>query len=212
MAVQWYAKVKRLSLDPHLFEIEKGFMPKAWSNKRDKRLTRVQEQRLYEAGLHRGDFTYTRQDWEAIIGFALETAMRLQEIVRARWDDLVTDDLKLKVRAPNSKTRTDRIALLSKRAREIVASQRAGCPDKEQRIFYQFPNPKAVTEAFGRLTLRADLEDFHFHDLRHEATSRLCESGKLGQMHIMNMTGHKSMTTFQGYVHLMNHETTPTLD
>ncbi|MFC7409451.1 tyrosine-type recombinase/integrase [Hydrogenophaga atypica] len=60
--------------------------------------------------------------------------------------------------------------------------------------------------------MRAGVSNFHFHDLRHEATSRLCESGKLSQMHIMNMTGHSSMTTFQGYVHLMNHETTPVLD
>ncbi len=82
----------------------------------------------------------------------------------------------------------------------------------KQEFFYQFSNPEAICQAFSRLTARAKVENLHFHDLRHEATSRLCESGKLRQMAIMEMTGHRTKATFQGYVHLLSHESSVILD
>lgn len=87
--------------------------------------------------------------------------------------------------------------LLSQRARAIVKAQEEKCPEKETRI-YQVPNPKALGTSFACLTERAGIDNLHFHDLRHEATSRLCEAGKLSQMAIMEMTGHMSMQTFRG--------------
>jgi integrase len=211
-ALKWYAKVYRIPLQEHLFSLEKEHTPKAWQGRRDRRLAAGEEQKLYDAGIERGDFTYTKADWSALIGFALASAMREQEIVYARWDDLFFDNQKLKVREWNSKTRRERVVLLSKMAREIVEFQRSHCPAGEPRIFYQFPNPAAICQAFTRLVERAKIVDLHFHDLRHEATSRLCESGKLRQMAIMEMTGHRTMTTFQGYVHLLEHETSVILD
>ena len=66
-----------------------------------------------------------------------------------------------------------------------------------------------------KLTKRAGIEDLTFHDLRHEATSRLCEAStrsrknggnSMSLMEIMEMTGHDTMTTFRGYVKLIAHE------
>ena len=213
-ALEWNVKNRGLELNPHLFKFDMGVMPSAWSNPRERRLSADEERRLYEAGLERGDLTYTREDWRRLIGFALETAMRAQEIAKARWQDLRDEGYQLYIPASHSKTKSSRTVVLTKRARDIIEQQRQSLPrDRaESRIFYQFPNSRAISFAFARLTKRAGIEDLHFHDLRHEATSRLCESGQMALMTIMEMTGHRSMKTFQGYVHLINNSTKIRLD
>lgn len=210
-ALNWYSKVYRVSLDEHLFKLEKQHTPKAWQGRRDRRLAPGEEDALYAAS-GRGANAYTVDDWKAIIGFALETAMREQEIVLAKWNDLFSENYKLKAREANTKSKRERVVLLSKKARGIVDAQKLQCPAGEERIFHQFPNPVAVCSAFADLVQRAKIDNLHFHDLRHEATSRLCETGKLRQMVIMEMTGHRTMTTFQGYVHLLKHESSVILD
>ena len=212
IALEWNAKNGKAELNAHLFSFEKKTMPSAWAGKRDRRLHDGEEAKLYAAGVQRANYTYNESDWRAVIGFALESAMREQEITLARWSDIPASGLKLHIPALHTKTRTARTILLSKRAREIIELQRASCPKGEKRIFHQFPNAQALCEAFARLRERAEIQDLHFHDLRHEATSRLCESGQLPQMAIMEMTGHRSMATFQGYVHLIAKGNSATLD
>lgn len=210
-AVTWHSAQYRYHVSEFLFQLPKGAIPKAWAGHRERRLPAKEEKKLYESGIERKD-TYTRTDWERIIGFALETAMREQEIVFARWQDLRQDGYKLFLPEEHTKSRRSRTVLLSGRARQIVEAQRAECPEGNERIFYQIPNPESLCDAFARLTDRAKIDDLHFHDLRHEATSRLCESGKLNMMQVMEMTGHTSMVTFQGYLHLLKEQTSVVLD
>lgn len=212
IGLEWNAKNNKVELNKFLFNFDKKTMPSAWNGKRERRLAEGEEEKLYVTGLTRGDYTYTSEDWRNLIGFALETAMRQQEISKALWKHLSADRLKLRIPAKNAKGKIDRTVLLSKRAREIIELQKASCPKDEQRIFHQFVSTKAICDAFARLTARAGIDDLHFHDLRHEGISRLCISGKLPLMAIMEMTAHKSMTTFRGYVHLITHGTELRLD
>jgi integrase len=57
----------------------------------------------------------------------------------------------------------------------------------------------------GRIRLeyaqRSKIENFHFHDLRHEATSRLFEKG-LNIMEVASITGHKDLKMLKRYTHL----------
>ena len=45
------------------------------------------------------------------------------------------------------------------------------------------------------------IKDLRWHDLRHEAASRLFEKG-LHPMEVASMTGHKSMQMLKRYTHL----------
>ena len=54
-------------------------------------------------------------------------------------------------------------------------------------------HPDAVTKAMTRACKKAGLRDLHFHDLRHEATSRLFENTDLDLMEIRSITGHKTL-------------------
>ncbi len=47
----------------------------------------------------------------------------------------------------------------------------------------------------------ARIDDFHFHDLRHEATTRLFERG-LNIMEVATITGHKDLRMLRRYTHL----------
>jgi integrase len=206
IALEWQAKNNKVRLNEFLFDFDKKVMPGSWEGQRDRRLLPGEEEKLYEAGITRGDITYTEDDWRALIGFALETAMRQQEIALAKFSHVSPDGYKLRIPASHTKTKKARTILLSRRAREIVELQRKRQPKARGRIFHQFAGAAAISQSFARLTARASIDDLHFHDLRHEATSRLCESGKLSQMAIMEMTAHASLHTFRGYVHLISHE------
>lgn len=61
---------------------------------------------------------------------------------------------------------------------------------------------RAVTHAFVRACKAAGIEDLHFHDLRHEATSRFFERTDLRDIEIALITGHKTMEMLKRYAHL----------
>ena len=59
----------------------------------------------------------------------------------------------------------------------------------------------SVRLAFERLRTRAKMPDFHFHDLRHEAITRLFERG-LNIAEVSAISGHKELRMLQRYTHL----------
>ncbi len=56
-----------------------------------------------------------------------------------------------------------------------------------------------VSKGFRRLVVRAGIEDFRFHDLRHEGVSRLFETTDLTDSEIMSITGHTSSEMLKAY-------------
>src|SRR5205814_579805 len=71
-------------------------------------------------------------------------------------------------------------------------------PRLEQRIFPI--SPLAVRQAWLRAAKRASIENFRFHDLRHEALSRFFEAG-LSVPEAALMSGHKDVRMLFRYVH-----------
>ena len=58
-----------------------------------------------------------------------------------------------------------------------------------------------VSVAFLKLCRKTGIDDLHFHDLRHEATSRLFEKG-LNPVEVATITGHKDTRMLMRYTHL----------
>ncbi len=82
----------------------------------------------------------------------------------------------------------------------------SGCDDQFveteiRALIYKKRQPRAETvETMERLAERdSTLVDFRFHDLRHEATSRLAE--KLEMHELMKVTGHKTARMLSRYYH-----------
>lgn len=139
-----------------------------------------------------------------IVRFALATAMRQDEICRARWEDYDPGTRKLFIRDrkdPRRKTGNhQRIPLLSisgydpctliEEQRKIVSSR--------GRIFPYYG--RSVGAAFRRVCRTLQIEDLHFHDLRHEATNRLFEAGFTIEQ-VALVTGHKDWKMLRRYTH-----------
>ena len=146
------------------------------------------------------------------IDFALETAMRRSELASLRWANV---QIRTRVaRLPKTKNGTARDVPLLPRALDILRSLRSEVLD-EDRVFPLTPD--AITRAFRRALERARevyvqeciaasrppdetfLVGLRFHDLRHEATTRLA---KIFAMHeLAKITGHKSSKMLLRYYH-----------
>lgn len=61
-------------------------------------------------------------------------------------------------------------------------------------------NPVTFDHLWRRLVLECGLDGLHFHDLRHEATSRLFERG-LSVAEVMSITGHSTTDMVDRYSH-----------
>jgi integrase len=141
-----------------------------------------------------------------VIRFAIATAMRQEEIFRVVWDDYVPRTKMLTIRDrkdPREKKGNDqRIPLLAVSgfdAIDLVEAQRPARTNAEQRIF-PF-NHRSAGTAFTRACKDLGIIDLHFHDLRHEGTSRLFEAGFQIQQ-VALVTGHKDWKMLRRYTHL----------
>jgi integrase len=59
----------------------------------------------------------------------------------------------------------------------------------------------AITAAFTRACKVLDIDDLHFHDLRHEGVSRLFEVGRTIPQ-AASVSGHRSWQSLRRYTHL----------
>lgn len=133
---------------------------------------------------------------------AIETAARQSELLAVKWADV---DLARSVMRIKGKDRADgksrtknkakfRDLPLSTKAKEILISLPRSIDCKV------FPTTaSAVKQSFSRAVTRAKIIDFHFHDLRHEGTSRLAE--KLAMHELMKVTGHEDTRMLARYYH-----------
>jgi integrase len=80
----------------------------------------------------------------------------------------------------------------------LLAEQRAFRPTKGRIFPY---NPRSIGTAFRRACQELEIEDLHYHDLRHEGTSRLFEAG-LQIEQVALVTGHKDWKMLKRYTHL----------
>lgn len=135
-----------------------------------------------------------------IIDFAIATAKRESEICRLLWSDLDEANRTLLLRDakhPRKKVGNHKRFPLLGIAWDIVQKQRR--TKDEDRIFPY--NSKSVGTAFTRACARLGIEDLHFHDLRHEATSRLFEQG-YDIPEVAAVTLHESWNELKRYTQL----------
>jgi integrase len=159
------------------------------SRPRDRRLIGDEEERMLNA-LSDCENAYMRP----LMLFALETAARLGELLDLRWKDI---DFSKKIAVLyDTKNGEDRTIPLSTPAFAVLHSLPR---DLAGRVFPI--SESAVEQAWRRARKRAAIEDLHFHDLRHEATSRLFEKG-LNPMQVAAITGHKTLQMLKRYTHL----------
>ncbi len=126
------------------------------------------------------------------------------EIAAMRWEHV---DRKARVLLiPGTKNGTPRRVPLSKVA-QAVLDRLPRRPDG--RVWGM--RPDSMPQAFERVCKTAGVENMTFHDLRHEAISRLFEKG-LNAIQAAAITGHKTQQMLKRYTHLRAEDLAPLLD
>lgn len=216
---------KNLSLISHLFETAN----KEWSinctnpikliskprvsNSRERRVSPIELKYLADALANTG--AGERQNNEAlnVVLFALETAMRQSEILSLQWADVnlagrvaTLKDTKngdargvpLSGVAVNLLAGGDGLNIMKIRRGKVFKTTAGAIKQSYMRAVKR---ARKAYEADFNESCRDDkvLVDLTFHDLRHEATSRLAD---VFQMHeLMKITGHKDSRMLARYYH-----------
>jgi integrase len=157
---------------------------------RDVRLAPGDEERLFAA-----IDAESRNPWlKPSIILAVETAMRKGELLALRWENIDLDNRVAFL--PDTKTGKARKVPLSSRA---IATLRALPRSLNGRVLAT--TSEGLKCAFERARKRAGMEHFNFHDLRHEAASRLFERG-WNVMEVAAVTGHADLQSLKRYTNL----------
>ena len=167
--------------------VKRGVMPSCAGTARDRRLEAGEEEILLNACEEYGGFIR-----DAVI-IAIETAMRRGEIANLKWKHV---DLRRRVaHLPETKNGESRDVPLSPRALEILTRRSKVRSMTDSRVFGVEPN--GISQAFSRVCKAAGIYDLRFHDLRHEATTRLAE--RFQPLELARITGHKDMKMLLRY-------------
>jgi integrase len=161
------------------------------------------ERRPTEDELHRlvatmeADFGLLYAD---VVRFAVATAMRRSEITRLLWADVDEGKRLVLVRDrkdPRKKIGNDQWVPMLGASWEVLTRQPRS--DDEPRIFPL--HEQTLSKYFKAACDKLGIPDLHFHDLRHEGTSRLFEEGYEIQQ-VALVTGHKDWRHLRRYTNL----------
>lgn len=164
-------------------------LPKG-GNARDRRPTSAELAKLNAAA------SDIHAELPVIIELAADTAMRRSELVLLRRDQVRGKVAYLE----ETKNGTRRAVPLSSRARELLSS----LPLRLDGRFFSL-SPQTVSNYFPLACKACGITDLTYHDLRHEATSRLFERG-FQMMEVAAITGHKTLAMLKRYTHLSPHD------
>ncbi|MCG2585836.1 site-specific integrase [Massilia sp. TS11] len=179
---------------------------------RDRRLNADEEKRLMEAVEQHSN---PMLGW--IVHIAIETGMRQSEILNLRKAQV---DLALRVvRLTDTKNDSARTVPLTAAATTALkaALENPLRPKDCDLVFFGEPGkdgerrPYQFTKTWAGIKESLGIDDLHFHDLRHEAVSRLVEGG-LSDQEVASISGHKSMQMLRRYTHLRAEDLVSKLD
>ncbi|WP_158540943.1 site-specific integrase [Thiomonas sp. X19] len=153
---------------------------------RERRLQGGEEQTLLDA---------CSPGMRALVIVALETGMRLGELCVIERQHV---DLKRRVaRLLDSKNGAARDVPLSSAA--VAAIQ--ALPSALRGPVFGIAS-RSATAMFSRTCKRVGIAGLRFHDLRHEAMSRLAERGDFNVLELAAISGHKSLSMLKRYTHI----------
>ena len=179
---------------------------------RNRRLSADEEKILLEAC---DNYSNPMLGW--IVRTTLLTGMRAGEIISLRRDQV--DLARRVVRLTDTKNGSARTVPLSHKAVNIfrLALSNPVRPFDTDFIFWGEPGrdgkrrPYEFRMAWKKIIKDTRINNLRFHDLRHEAVSRLVEAG-LGDQEVASISGHKSMQMLKRYTHLRAEDLADRLD
>jgi len=154
---------------------------------RTQRLSADERQRLLSSLKQQSNKTL-----EQVVMIALETAMRRSELCNLKWTNIDLDNHLLRVE--DTKNGESRHIPLTPTAAYVFRNI-----SKEGELVFQTTS-NAIRLSWERFRKRHGFEYVRFHDLRHEAISRLFELG-LSVPEVAAVSGHRTVSQLFRYAH-----------
>jgi len=134
---------------------------------------------------------------ESLVIIASETAMRLGEIINLKWNDInIVHRIAVIHESKNGEMRKIPLSNTSINALKCLTKRL-----ESDKVFWKWKSVSSFQSSWQRVVLKSGIENFRFHDLRHEATSKLFEMN-LNMMEVSTITGHKTLQMLKRYTHL----------
>lgn len=126
---------------------------------------------------------------------AVETAMRQGELLSIRWPDI---DFQRRIAflsmTKNGEARSVPLSSIAIQTIKSLPRDISGLVFPLQRL--------TLYHAFEAACKRAEIENFTWHDIRHESLSRLAERGNFSVLELAAVSGHKTLQMLKRYTHL----------
>ena len=142
---------------------------------------------------------------KSILTCALQTGMRVGEILSLKWENVNLEKREITIKAESSKSGKARIIPITSSLLYELERLQGGFdksnPHSDQFVFLYKSRPvKSIQVAFSSARLRAGIKDLTFHDLRHTFASRLASKGA-NPVSVKNILGHANLKTTEIYLH-----------
>ena len=208
-AIVWRARRLEVKSVPAFPFSTKTLFPRDWEVKRERRLGVAEEQRLRQVFrlLGKKESIY----WRLLMRFAIETCARQGEIIKANWSEISTVNgfSYWTIPKEHNKSGCTRVVPLTVNAMRLVRMLRRMCSPVDSRIFHFFKTPDVVSHLFHRYVVESGIEDFRFHDLRHEGITRfVLRERNFTVDEVMRLVGHKSREMLDRYTNARGDELT----
>jgi integrase len=172
-------------------------------------LSDAKEERLFAA---------LRDDFHAMVRFALITGLRLGNVIRLRWTECDGDVITVRVKSKKPGGKLLKLPIIDE-ARAILDGERGRHPEfvftfvcqrnrRDYRIAggvqykdQRYPFTQSGWRRDWAVALKAaEIDEFRFHDLRHtSATRMLKETGSIEL--VQKLLGHEDIQTTMRYAH-----------
>ncbi|MBQ0132360.1 site-specific integrase [Pseudomonas lundensis] len=168
------------------------------SKERNRRPTLEELEKLFQYFGEMRDRRKQEIDMVRVTAFALFSTRRQEEITRIKWNALdeqrqmvlITD-----MKNPGQKYGNDVWCHVPDEAWRIMMSM----PKVAEDVFPY--NSRSISASFTRACHFLEIDDLHFHDLRHDGVSRLFEMG-WDIPKVASVSGHRDWNSMRRYTHL----------
>ncbi|MFB6402837.1 tyrosine-type recombinase/integrase [Pseudomonas putida] len=189
-------------VDPHAMPDARKVLRKMGavtrSRERNRRPTLAELEKILKYFEEMRDRRKQEIDMLRVVLFALFSTRRQEEITRIRWDAL------------NEKDQSALITDMKNPGQKYGNDVWCHVPDEAWRILKSMPrvadevfpyNSKSISASFTRACNFLEMDDLHFHDLRHDGVSRLFEMG-WDIPKVASVSGHRDWNSMRRYTHL----------
>lgn len=211
-AIKWRARRLEIKSVPEFNFSAKEMFPRDWEVQRERRLERAEHRKLrhlFRAMKGRESFF-----WRLLTTFAVETAARQSEMIKATWSEFTEIDGLWFWTIPKShnKSRRARVVPLNTTAVRALRFLRRLENQDDPRPFHCFKTAGVVSKLFHDWVKECAIEDLRFHDLRHEGVTRfVLRERNFTVDEVMRVVGHRDRDMLDRYTNVRGDELTAKL-